>query len=179
MNYLIQFEDGSDGYLSHHGVLGMKWGVRNAETKARYRRDGTSKLISSRTNRKAKKDAKEFAEAKMYYGQGAGTRRKLIKNKVEQRSKNLPGYSEAFGIHLGNQDMGKAVSKAKRKRARTDVVNSTRKTGRGVIHAMNGNGRYASAGALALVGAAKITGADKVAAKYAKQGASRIFQLFK
>ncbi len=36
MDYLIQFEDGSDGYLSHHGVMGMHWGQRNAETQLKY-----------------------------------------------------------------------------------------------------------------------------------------------
>ena len=43
MDYLIEFEDGSDGYLSHHGVLGMKWGVRNAETLRRYANEGGKK----------------------------------------------------------------------------------------------------------------------------------------
>ena len=32
----LAFEDGSSGYLVHYGIKGMKWGVWNAETKARY-----------------------------------------------------------------------------------------------------------------------------------------------
>lgn len=232
MEYKITFEDGSSGYLEHHGVKGMHWGVHNAETKARYNsenrgyaalsksgkviaangktinkkqvskkadrqaqryasktgasferdhpRAGTSDQVnvranaymekynevmnskaSSRTNRKARKDAKEFVNAKMYYGEGAGTRRKLIKNTVEQRSKTLPGYEKAFQKHVENQDVGKAVVKAKRKRKRTDAINSTKKTGRGVVHAVSGNPQRSSATALAIVNAAKL--AKKIA----------------
>lgn len=47
--------------LMHYGVKGMKWGVR----------------------RRARRDAKEFTQAKMYYGEGAGNRRKLIKATVK------------------------------------------------------------------------------------------------
>ena len=43
--------------LYHFGVLGMKWGHH-------------------KTIRNAKKDTHEFARAKMFYGEGAGTRRK-------------------------------------------------------------------------------------------------------
>jgi hypothetical protein len=36
MEYKLTYEDGSDAYLSHHGTKGMKWGVWNAETMAKY-----------------------------------------------------------------------------------------------------------------------------------------------
>lgn len=28
MEYIVSFEDGSEGYLAHHGIKGQKWGVR-------------------------------------------------------------------------------------------------------------------------------------------------------
>lgn len=68
--------------LMHYGVKGMKWGVR----------------------RRARRDAKEFTQAKMYYGEGAGNRRKLIK----------------------------ATVKARRQRGRKNARNSAGKTVRGV-----------------------------------------------
>ena len=36
MDYKITFEDGESAYFEHHGVKGMHWGVRNAETQAKY-----------------------------------------------------------------------------------------------------------------------------------------------
>lgn len=59
--------------LSHYGVKGMRWGVRNSRPEG----------VSRSTNRAAKKDAKEFTRAKMYYGEGAGTK---VYNKVRKTS---------------------------------------------------------------------------------------------
>ena len=135
-------------YLIHYGVKGMKWGVR----------------------RKARKDANEFAKAKMFYGQGAGTRRKLIKAKVEQRSSD-PDYKKAFEAHLANQNMDKRASQAKVTRARKDVTNTTTKTARGLINFFNGNRQAASALAVAIGGAAVAahkSGVDKILLNYGK-----------
>ena len=46
MQYKLTFEDGSDGYLAHHGIKGMKWGVWNEETRAR-RMGGTGERRTS------------------------------------------------------------------------------------------------------------------------------------
>ncbi|QEQ93510.1 hypothetical protein SEA_GIRLPOWER_11 [Streptomyces phage GirlPower] len=140
---LFEFSD-FDGELKHYGVKGMKWGVR------KDRPNGVSRSI----NRDAAKDAKEFARAKMFYGEGAGTRRKLIKAKVESKSKSNPAYKKAFDAHLANQDMSKHADKARGERKRKNVANSTRKGIRGTSHILRGNSQYASAATAIVVGGA-------------------------
>lgn len=92
--------------LMHYGVKGMKRGVR-------------------------RRDAKEFTQAKMYYGEGAGNRRKLIKATVKARSKD-PLYKSEFDKAVANTDMGKRASQARRQRGRKNARNSAGKTVRGV-----------------------------------------------
>ena len=69
----------------------------------------------------AKSDAEEFARAKVSYGKGSGTRRKLIREQVESRSKN-PEYKKWFDLYLSKQDMSKHVSAAKKERAMKDAA---------------------------------------------------------
>ena len=112
-----------DNYLAHYGVKGMKWGVQKEKTPSG---------VSRRTNREAKKDAKEYARAKMFYGEGAGTRRKLINNSVKAKSSKDPSYKKAFEEHLKNQDMSKHAEKARAERRSKDARKSVAKTARGV-----------------------------------------------
>lgn len=92
-----------DAYLEHFGVKGMKWGVRK-----------------DKTTRTAEKDAAEFARAKMFYGEGAGTRRKLIRETVASRKKKDPKYAKAFDEALERQDMGRHGQKARSERKSAD-----------------------------------------------------------
>ena len=91
--HLNELKHYDEDTLVHFGVKGMKWGVRKS------RPDG----VSRSTNRQARKDAKEFTQAKQFYGDGAGTRRKLIKKTVDQRSKDET-YKKAFDHHVDNTD---------------------------------------------------------------------------
>lgn len=157
--------DEVDDFLAHYGVKGMKWGVRSSRPEG----------VSRRTNNVARKDAEEFARAKMFYGAGAGNRRKLIKATVEARSSKDPAYKKAFDEHLGNQDMGKHASKAKKERRNTDVKETTSKTVRGVHRKLTdqaGNVTLASAAIAGAYVTAKKTGADKVILNAAKKTVS-------
>ena len=148
-------DDEVDEFLAHFGVKGMKWGQRTS------RPDG----VSARTNKDASKDAAEFARAKMFYGEGAGTRRKLIKAQVEAKSKKDPTYKKAFDHHLAAQDMGKQAVKAKSERRRKDVTSKTTKTIKGAHRQLTGGMGNVSMASAALAGGyvvARKTGADKV-----------------
>jgi len=139
-NYILT----SDGELYHYGIKGMKWGVRKAQ-----------KL--------AKKDAKEFARAKMFYGEGAGNRRKLIKNTVKERSKD-PNYKKAFDEALAKQDMADHAIKAQRERKRKDAKKFAGKTARGTYHTIMKDGAQVSAfvgTTAAAIGVLHATGTDK------------------
>lgn len=142
--------------FAHHGVKGMRWGVRKDD------HPGASRS----TNKAAAKDAREFARAKMFYGEGAGTRRKLIKAKVESKKKKDSSYAQAFDHHLNKQDLGSHASKAGRERKRKDVVKGTGKTARGIKNVATGNSRAANLSAVVIVAGATFAhkqGWDQVA----------------
>lgn len=138
-------EASEDLELFHYGVKGMKWGVR------KDRPEGLQG-VPGKTNREAKKDANEHAKAKMFYGDGAGNRRKLINTKVNAKSKD-PMYKKAFDYHTENQDMAKRAVKARGERKRKDVAKGTAKTARGVKNLAMKTGAPVTLTAMAAYGA--------------------------
>lgn len=135
---MVDFHD-NEPELYHFGVKGMKWGVRRAERK---------------TRNQARKDAQETARSKMYYGEGAGVRRRNINAVVRQRSKD-PTYKKAFDEAYAKQDMGKARQVAERQRKRTDRTEPI-KTGvsRGVKKAVRAGGKAITFAATTAAGVA-------------------------
>ena len=83
--------------------------------------------------KEARRDAYEYARAKMYYGEGAGTRRKLINAAVDQKILNVPGYQEAFDKALVDQDMANHAEAARKERHRKDVSQKVNRNVRGLI----------------------------------------------
>lgn len=153
----------ADDVLAHYGVLGMKWG----KSKRSSALDG----VSRRTNREAKKDATETARAKMYYGEGAGIRRRHISNAVKSKQRD-PGYAKAYEHHLNNQDLSKAGAKARDQRKSKDRKDAIVKTTKGVKHVLDGNSHYANIAAVTIVAGATYahkTGMDKKALAKGKE----------
>ena len=104
--------------LYHVGVLGMKWG--------HHKTAGTE--ISKHTSKLAAKDAKRHADAKMFYGKGAGTRRKLLKAEIDKKKRTVPGYEEEFNKSLSTVDYAKSAKKATITRKTKDATYRARVT---------------------------------------------------
>lgn len=169
-------------YLIHYGIKGQKHGYRRfqnedgtltEEGKRRYgyydKADGTKDY--KRLQKDASNDAKEFARAKAYYGEGAGIRRKQIKNKISERMKDAD-YKAEFERLLKEQDMSAHQKAANRERKVQDVKDTTVRTARGVKNFLMGNAVPMTMSAIAIGAALKYTGAGAKIATWGKSSLS-------
>lgn len=132
-------------FLAHFGTKGMKWGVRKDKD------TGTSRKVS----REARKDAEESARAKLYYGDGAGTRRKLINTSVADKSKRSAEYKQAFDHHLAKQNLSQHAEKARSERKSTDRKTKNKQRRGAIARNLTGErGTQAAFVAAGLAGAA-------------------------
>ena len=99
--------------LFHFGIKGQKWGIRRyqnpdgtltAAGKARY---GTE------VERTAAKDAQRVSDARVAYGEGAGTRRKLLSKEITQKQKNKE-YAKAYEEASKHVDVNKSLKRAEK-----------------------------------------------------------------
>lgn len=119
--------------------------------------------------REAVKDADEFARAKMFFGEGAGVRRRLIQQTVQFKMANIPGYDEAFQRELAKQDFAKISRSVRRERRFIDAKEAVNKNGRAAVR---GDYRSMSFPILLVIGAGYVAhelGADKAAIEYSKK----------
>lgn len=96
--------------------------------------------------KEARRDAHEYARAQMFYGEGAGNRRKIIEATVEAKRKKNPTYARAFRHELSLQDMAEHAIKARHERERKDAAKALNANARGII-----TGNYQSVNTLVLV----------------------------
>ena len=70
----------------------------------------------------AKKDAYDYGVAQMFFGEGAGTRRKLIQAHVSDKAQNIPGYAEKFEAAVHALSQTEVAEKAIAERKRIDSM---------------------------------------------------------
>lgn len=173
-----QNEDGSltEAGREHYGVGESK---KESSSDSESSKTSTSRYVNadgSKNFKKIKKeaadDAKEYARAKAYYGEGAGTRRKKIKNQISEKMKD-PDYKKEFEAQLKAQNMEEHQKAANRERKMQDTKDKAARVGRGLKNLLLG-GTSLSLTAIAIYSVIKNTGAGDMIASKAKSTMSTV-----
>lgn len=101
--------------------------------------------MSKNVTKEARRDAEEYMRAKLYYGKGAGNRRKAIRNKVAAKKVD-PEYAREFDRIYSTLDPGKYASEAISERKRNDGKDILKKVIRDGMHVATGNPQRTSTG---------------------------------
>lgn len=117
MDYMITFEDGSEAYLAHRGIKGMKWGVWNEETKARRNANKETKAA----NKMFKAEQKMLGAANRELNRPGGLSTMQLENatdkyivkraKLNNLHKKHGKEDDPYGIREQERQAGKYVQR--------------------------------------------------------------------
>lgn len=122
------------------------------------------------TTKQAKKDAVEYARAQMFFGEGAGIRRRIIDAKVSDLAMNDENYAKAFDKALGEQSWSDHATQAVKERKRIDRGKSVQKNTKALLTGNRAGASSTAVVVLIMAGyAAHETGYDRVLLEKGKQ----------
>lgn len=125
--------------------------------------------------KEARNDAREHARAQMFYGEGAGVRRKLINATVEGKTAKYGAeYKRAFNDELDRQDWSEHAKKAHREREFKDKSHTLSKNVKGLA---TGNYQGVNTGVIVVVTVAYFahqTGVDKLVLDKSKRAVDKV-----
>ena len=112
MDYLVTFNDGSEAYLAHYGVAGMKWGVRKNREAAFGKSVNKLSRYDTRAQRFADKRSAIIAKKKSRLTPEKKEKLLVKASKMEMKQHK---HEDRAAMFLGNRDYKrKEVSKARK-----------------------------------------------------------------
>lgn len=121
-------------------------------------------MSTNKIEKMARTDAERTMAAEMFFGEGAGTRRKLLAAEMQPKL-TMPGYYQAFDKAYDALDRSKYAQMAIKERQKLDRA---AKAGQNLRALKSGNIRGLSNGVFIVAGVvyvAHVTGYDKIALK--------------
>lgn len=92
-------------------------------------------------NKLAANDARRWAYAEMFFGEGAGIRRRMLSAEIGKKVETIAGYHDAFQKAYAKQDFARHAINAAKERKRIDRTGLIRRNVKGLV---TGNHRQLS-----------------------------------